>query len=255
MTDNNILKSILATAFFLTAFYAGSLHGRSHNDLIRDAELFYNIGSYANAAETYEKIIATSPVLKAEFFANLARSYSMLGKYQEALEAARKGLRFTQSSWQIYFQQAYAYYKLEDYNRAIEYLTQSINLSPNNSYVYNFMGLVYLQMQEYQKAEEKFFTATTYSPGNPTYLCNLGSSYESQKKYKDALAIYEKALMYDPENKSRARTSAARVKTYLGITNTQASTNTAPIKEDMSAITNVLQNSQEENTNTQATNR
>ena len=165
---------------------------------LSNAYRYYNAKNYKKAAELFEYEIENSPILKIEYFENLANSYMNLRDYTNMLRAARSGIIVNRFSPKLHFQKGYALYKLGDTNKAIESIIYSITLDPNDAYMNNFLGLLYLYVEDYKQAESSFLKATVYSPNNVVYMVNLAATYERDRNFSSALNVYEEAYKVNP---------------------------------------------------------
>ncbi|WP_300759097.1 tetratricopeptide repeat protein [uncultured Brachyspira sp.] len=165
---------------------------------LSNAYRYYNAKNYKKAAELFEYEIENSPILKIEYFENLANSYMNLRDYTNMLRAARSGIIVNRFSPKLHFQKGYALYKLGDTNKAIESIRYSITLDPNDAYMNNFLGLLYLYVKDYKQAESSFLKATVYSPNNVVYMVNLAATYERDRNFSSALNVYEEAYKINP---------------------------------------------------------
>ena len=165
---------------------------------LSNAYRYYNAKNYKKAAELFEYEIENSPILKIEYFENLANSYMNLRDYTNMLRAARSGIIVNRFSPKLHFQKGYALYKLGDTNKAIESIRYSISLDPNDAYMNNFLGLLYLYVEDYKQAESSFLKATVYSPNNVVYMVNLAATYERDRNFSSALNVYEEAYKINP---------------------------------------------------------
>ena len=165
---------------------------------LSNAYRYYNAKNYKKAAELFEYEIKYSPILKIEYFENLANSYMNLKDYTNMLKAARNGIIVNSFSPKLHFQKGYALYKLGDTNKAIDSIRYSVSLKPNDAYMNNFLGLLYLYVEDYKQAESSFLKATVYSPNNVVYMVNLAATYERDKNFSSALNTYEEAYKINP---------------------------------------------------------
>ncbi|WP_297247719.1 tetratricopeptide repeat protein [uncultured Brachyspira sp.] len=240
---------------------------------LSNAYRYYNAKNYKKAAELFEYEIEYSPILKIEYFENLANSYMNLKDYTNMLRAARNGIIVNSFSPKLHFQKGYALYKLGDTNKAIDSIRYSISLKPNDAYMNNFLGLLYLYVEDYKQAESSFLKATVYSPNNVVYMVNLAATYERDKNFSSALNTYEEAYKINP-NYRGLKDSIDRNKNILarisGNTNIavedKPKINTNPITYDedveakpieidiMESATNTLATNNIINTNTIITN-
>ncbi|MEI0477094.1 tetratricopeptide repeat protein [Brachyspira pulli] len=202
---------------------------------LSNAYRYYNAKNYKKAAELFEYEIANSPVLRIEYFENLANSYMNLKDYTNMLRVARSGIIVNRFSAKLHFQKGYALYKLGDTNKAIESITYSVNLKPNDAYMNNFLGLLYLYIEDYKQAESSFLKATVYSPNNVVYMVNLAATYERDKNFSSALNTYEEAYKINPQYKG-LKDSVNRTRTILA--RMSGNTNDLIIENTVSKSTN-----------------
>ena len=183
---------------------------------LSNAYMYYNAKNYLKAIEFFEYEIENSPIIKIEYFENLANAYLNLRDYSNMLRVSRSGILVNRFSPKLYFQKGYALYRLGETNKAIDSIRHSIVLKPNDAYINNFLGLLYLYVEDYKQAEASFLKANVYSPSNVVYMVNLGATYERDRNFTYALNIYEQAYKLDPKYRGLAE-SINRTKTILGI--------------------------------------
>ncbi|PCG19628.1 tetratricopeptide repeat protein [Brachyspira sp. G79] len=195
-----LINKVLIALFFITlSLYPQTNEVFTYNRKnLSNAYRYYNAKNYKKAAELFEYEIENSPILKIEYFENLANSYMNLRDYTNMLRAARSGIIVNRFSPKLHFQKGYALYKLGDTNKAIESIRYSISLDPNDAYMNNFLGLLYLYVEDYKQAESSFLKATVYSPNNVVYMVNLAATYERDRNFSSALNVYEEAYKINP---------------------------------------------------------
>ena len=195
----HINKIIIALFLITLSLYPQTNEVFTYNRKnLSNAYRYYNAKNYKKAAELFEYEIENSPILKIEYFENLANSYMNLRDYTNMLRAARSGIIVNRFSPKLHFQKGYALYKLGDTNKAIESIRYSITLDPNDAYMNNFLGLLYLYVEDYKQAESSFLKATVYSPNNVVYMVNLAATYERDRNFSSALNVYEEAYKINP---------------------------------------------------------
>ena len=205
---------------------------------LSNAYRYYNAKNYKKAAELFEYEIENSPILKIEYFENLANSYMNLRDYTNMLRAARSGIIVNRFSPKLHFQKGYALYKLGDTNKAIESIRYSITLDPNDAYMNNFLGLLYLYVEDYKQAESSFLKATVYSPNNVVYMVNLAATYERDRNFSSALNVYEEAYKVNPNYRGLGD-SIIRVKGIINrISGKNTDTEINEIAENQTVSTN-----------------
>ncbi|WP_107926482.1 tetratricopeptide repeat protein [Brachyspira hampsonii] len=237
------VNKLIFILFSLITFITLSLYSQT-NDVFKydrknlsNAYRYYNAKNYKKAAELFEYEIEYSPILKIEYFENLANSYMNLKDYTNMLRVARSGIIVNSFSSKLHFQKGYALYKLEDTNKAIDSIRYSISLKPNDAYMNNFLGLLYLYVEDYKQAESSFLKAIVYSPNNVVYMVNLAATYERDKNFSSALNTYQEAYKINP-NYRGLKDSIDRNKNIL-----------ARISGNTNDISNLLEENKPLNTN------
>lgn len=235
----HINKIIIALFLITLSLYPQTNEVFTYNRKnLSNAYRYYNAKNYKKAAELFEYEIENSPILKIEYFENLANSYMNLRDYTNMLRAARSGIIVNRFSPKLHFQKGYALYKLGDTNKAIESIRYSITLDPNDAYMNNFLGLLYLYIEDYKQAESSFLKATVYSPNNVVYMVNLAATYERDRNFSSALNVYEEAYKVNP-NYRGVGDSIIRVKGIINrISGKNTDTEINEIAENKTVSTN-----------------
>lgn len=121
-------------------------------------------GEYADAIILYERSLALWPTAEAHTF--LGWTYSMMNRYDEAIECCKK----------------------------------AIEVDPDFGNPYNDIGAYLIELNRWEEAIpwlEKATKAPRYeSPQFPQL--NLGRVYERLGRFKTAMACYDKAINIDP---------------------------------------------------------
>ncbi|WP_020003599.1 tetratricopeptide repeat protein [Brachyspira innocens] len=235
----HINKIIIALFLITLSLYPQTNEVFTYNRKnLSNAYRYYNAKNYKKAAELFEYEIENSPILKIEYFENLANSYMNLRDYTNMLRAARSGIIVNRFSPKLHFQKGYALYKLGDTNKAIESIRYSITLDPNDAYMNNFLGLLYLYVEDYKQAESSFLKATVYSPNNVVYMVNLAATYERDRNFSSALNVYEEAYKINPNYRGLGD-SVIRVKGIINrISGKNTDTEINEIAENKTVSTN-----------------
>ena len=121
-------------------------------------------GEVAEAMALYRRSIGMHPTAEAHTF--LGWTYSMLGRYEEAIEACQ----------------------------------EAIEIDPGYGNPYNDIGAYLLELDDYEEAIpwlEKAIEAPRYDAPQFPHM-NLGRAYEATGKSLTALKWYDKALEIDP---------------------------------------------------------
>jgi serine/threonine-protein kinase len=126
-------------------------------------EVLMGTGNYKDAAGEFDLATTYEPT-SDDAFRDLAKSYQLLGRMDEAERTLQKAI-------QIRPQYYAGYYRL---------------------------GALYMQLARYPDAIENFKRATELSPDRPNTYASLGGAYVAAGQYSDAVAALEKAISIRP---------------------------------------------------------
>jgi len=138
------------------------------NVLIERARRFQMKGEFAEAIRLYRRSLALQPT--AEAFTYLGWTYSMMNRYQEAIDSCKL----------------------------------AIEVDDTFGNPYNDIGAYLIELKQWDEAIpwlEKAISAPRYDARQYPHM-NLGRVYEHQGRYKSALASYDRALEIDPYDRA-----------------------------------------------------
>jgi tetratricopeptide (TPR) repeat protein len=139
---------------------------------------------------------------------NLARIYTVIKKYDEALEIHLQNIEvvkdYKSSSFKagFYFYAAKTYEQLKDYKKAESYyltakeISDEANFSTGISIARGSLGNLYNRIGEYDKAIEYISKTLEYSIKN-NQISNMAASYYSLAKSYEGLGKYDLAINYN----------------------------------------------------------
>lgn len=155
----------------------------SPQSIFKQAEAYFNEGSYESAVSIYRSISRYYPNFAAktpDFNSRLIESYKFLAKYYE--------------------EQGEGYYYAAKF-----YLEDLIELDPNNLGAYDDLGRVHVNDGNYQDAIEAYKKGlqVDFSKQDPKDIArvyeNLGLAYYEINEPDNAIDAFKKAIQYDPE--------------------------------------------------------
>ncbi|HUX21497.1 MAG TPA: tetratricopeptide repeat protein [Spirochaetia bacterium] len=165
-----------------------------------DALAMYRNGQYALAMQTTLDEIQQMPK-NMDSYSVLGWSLLKLGRYQEAVDYAKRALAISRYDNRIVEILGEAYYFLGDNAQAIKYFEEYTVLAPTGERiddVYYYMGEIYIRMGDYNHADIAFSTAVYHSPNIAQWWTRLGYAREMAKQYKLSLQAYGRALQLNP---------------------------------------------------------
>lgn len=181
-----------------------------------DALAMYRNGDYEQAVKTTLREIKQMPK-NMDAYSVLGWSLLKLGRYQEAVNYAKKALQISRYDSRIVEILGEAYYFLGDNTEALDNFQEYTVLAPTGeriAEVYYFMGEIYIRMGDYNHADIALSTACYHAPHIARWWARLGYARELARHYRLALAAYNQALHLDPAS-SDARRGKARVEAAM----------------------------------------
>ncbi len=167
---------------------------------VPDALVFYQAGKYEEAIKICESELAIRPG-NMDSYSVLGWSLIRQGKYKEALEKAREGLKFSRYDARIVEIVGEANYYLGKNLEALKWFEEYAALSPGGGRIdsaYYFMGELFIRMGEYNHADIAFTTAVFHSPNIARWWARLGYAREMAGDYDYSIEAYNKALELVP---------------------------------------------------------
>lgn len=194
-----------------------------------DLALQYNFNAY----ELFEKV--DSRIYMGATLRSISHINMKLKRYDEALSAAHRGLRFAEEmkntalQLMIQIQIAQVYGETQEYERAIEMLEELLDLCREREYhageatIYFRRGNIFLQMGEYTKAQRSFEKCSAIEVdgrGLSAVLearMGIGQVYFIQKQYSRASETFTEVLQLT--RKYRRKAIRAECHNWLSKTN------------------------------------
>ena len=182
-----------------------------------DALAMYRAGHYSEAVQTTLNEIKQMPK-NMDSYSVLGWSLLKLGRYQEAVNYARRALEISRYDSRIVEILGEAYYFLGDNAQALKYFEEYAVLAPTGQRiddVYYFMGEIYIRMGDFNHADIAFSTAVYLSPNIAQWWARLGYASEMAGNFKLSLDAYNRALQLNPSfldaqrGKERVQTAMA----------------------------------------------
>lgn len=131
---------------------------------------------------------------KLDLLTELAFSYELVGKIEEAIEAYYKILEIDPFNFLAYYNLGVLYSSLERWNKAIENFKFSIAVNENFSSSHFNLGYTYASLGNYKEAIESYKRALEIEPEDYSAWYNLGLSYEAINDFRNAVNAYTKSI-------------------------------------------------------------
>lgn len=115
-----------------------------------------------------------------------------LGRFNEALEIAKKGVALTPDSSHSHYCLAQVLRAAGKIEEALHYYKKAIECHPDDPMVLNMIGLMNLSLERYDEAEQAFLRAYHLNPLFIHICVNLGLLYQLKGEIPAALQYFEK---------------------------------------------------------------
>lgn len=166
------------------------------------AESLLDIGCYKEAAAEYEQAIALG-FSDAETYDFLANTYDHLGRYEDGLMTARKGIEL-QPDASLYAELGWVYNALDKPLLATEALKKSIQLEPEEAFAYAELAESYLKLG--RKRDAALWAGKAVSLSESDYddaaLNNAGLVFLKLGMYREAKHALQASITLNHDQSS-----------------------------------------------------
>jgi tetratricopeptide (TPR) repeat protein len=171
-----------------------------------NADAWYSLGvsysllnRYNDAIEAHRQALSIDPE-NADAWYGLGNTYGNLDRYNEAIEAYRQVLRINpEYGFFAWNGLGDAYHNLKRDNEAIEAYLQAVRILPEFKFGWRSLGNAYSNLKLYDDAIEAYRHALRIDPKDAFTWARLGNSYRALKRSEDAIEAHRQALHVDPK--------------------------------------------------------
>jgi len=128
--------------------------------------------------------------LQSHILQNTGSILSVLGRYEEAVEAFSQAISINPEYVYSYYGLGITLYALGRYKEAVEAFSQVISTDPEFIYSYNELGNIFKDLGKYKKAIEAYQQAISIDPEFDPAFYNLGLGYKELGNYKEAIRAF-----------------------------------------------------------------
>jgi len=159
--------------------------------------IYNEIGEYAEAVKTYDKVISIRPDNDAAY-AGLGYAYYKLGEIKKAEEYYKKAIELNHSDALHYYNLALIYIQRGEEKKAIKQIEKALQINKNFTEAYKKLMQLYLGRGDFGKYNEIYMKIKKLERGNFLKAkFNRALKLYSENKLKEALKEYEEILKYD----------------------------------------------------------
>jgi tetratricopeptide (TPR) repeat protein len=157
-------------------------------------------GHPLNTKKTGVVDLRAETTAEAGYLYRKAVGYQRAMKWQEAIQAYRKVIKYEPMSAGVYNNIGVCYEKQGNLKMAARSYEKAISINPRFYRSYNNLGIVYYKLKNFDKARAAYEQALQLNPSNSQSEINLALVYERLRRGGLARRTLERVLANDPEN-------------------------------------------------------
>jgi len=166
------------------------------------AEACAAAGQLDKAEASYRALIALNPDEATTYYGWIIRMYDGAGKYDQAIEAAKKIIELNPKSELAVYNLGIMYLKLQRYDEAVGAFRQALAIKPDYASAMYNIGYSYSLAKKYKESIQGFEKYTQLAPEDPLGWLNVGIGYMQLKNFEAALEPMRKSVELKPDNAS-----------------------------------------------------
>ena len=165
--------------------------------LYRQAVGYQRAMKWQEAIKAYRKVIKYEP-MSAEVYNNIGVCYEKQGNLKMAAKSYEKAISINPRFYRSYNNLGIIYYKLKDFNKARAAYEQALQLNPGNSQSEINLALIYERLRRDELARRTLEQVLVNDPNNAEAHYNLGRMLEGQGQHEEAITHYRQFLASNP---------------------------------------------------------
>jgi tetratricopeptide (TPR) repeat protein len=172
-----------------------------------------DVASYETLGPLYDKehrgndfnqLLESAVAKKTDFYwaeLELAKRYSSLGKYDDAIGHFNKAIAIRPDSYEAYWQlaQAERLKPNQELDKAYEHARKAVDLSPKSTDALIELVDVWIVQKEYGKAIQELETRLKDDPKSALFYALLGEAHRREKAFPKAYDSFNKAIELSPK--------------------------------------------------------
>ncbi|MES0397199.1 MAG: tetratricopeptide repeat protein [Syntrophobacteria bacterium] len=165
--------------------------------LYRQAVVYQRARRWQEAINAYRKVIKYEP-MSAEVYNNIGVCYEKQGSLKMAAKSYEKAISINPRFYRSYNNLGIIYYKLKNFDKARAAYEQALQLNPRNSQSEVNLALVYERLRRGGLARRTLERVLANDPENVEAHYNLGRMLEGQGQHEEAITHYRQFLASNP---------------------------------------------------------
>jgi len=170
-------------------------------EALKQAELAFRDGRYAEAVTAYDRVLAVMPThFRSLYQEGVALTH--LGRQAEAVTVLQKAKVQNPDDMDLLMQLGNVFADVGRYDEAITEFETAVRLDPKHLAARYNLGWLFEKRKQYDKAEEHYKAIAWFYPEYVKAYDFLGNLYFVQGKYEQALTNFEKLLAVDDDDET-----------------------------------------------------
>jgi tetratricopeptide (TPR) repeat protein len=169
----------------------------SVDDLLAKGKALTAQGRHTLAIPFFERATQVDPH-SVDAWANLARLYEEVGRWQDGLAACDRALALDDKQEWVWGNKGNALERLKRYDEALAACDRALAIDPNFANTWNTKGAAFIGLKLYQEAIAALGRALALNPNDAGAWSNRGIALRNLGRTDEALAAYDRALAIDP---------------------------------------------------------
>jgi len=146
----------------------------------------YLLGFRESAADLFQVVVQQDPAISPAYYL-IGVGHAMGKRYDEALAAWHRALKFEPRSIDLLANIAFAYYKKNEWKQSIKYFQLAHDIDRQDPTLLSGLGLSYARAKMFDRAIESFQKSLQIDPHAASTHSNLGLSYYLAKEVEQAI--------------------------------------------------------------------
>lgn len=188
-----VLIITISTTGFSQTTSKGERSAAIHNAGVDE----YKAGALNTALEMYMRAVEIEP--SAETFNNIGVTLGDLGRFAEAIEYLKKGVRLFPASSHLYRNLGIAYYRSGELSEAVKYFKEAIRLQPEYLIARTDLGMALVNLNRPKEAIPILQKAVSLAPDDAIAQHTLGFALFAVERYQEGRDALQRSVELSPD--------------------------------------------------------
>ncbi|MFC2133237.1 tetratricopeptide repeat protein [Bacteroidota bacterium] len=150
--------------------------------------------------DTFIKKNSKSDLLP-EAYLYLAKTYSELGQFDEAMKIARESEKLFSFNYEVHLTLAVIYFHKKMYYHAKDAVKKALSMNEEDALLLEWAGKIFFKLGEFEETEKYLRLCIEYPNPSSETLSLLGLACLNTNKLSDASIFFDESLKINPRNR------------------------------------------------------